>query len=88
MPFEFPCFLNWVRDKFQDSKPDWWESRWVCTVDLHEGVAHVIPTNDLLKCHEVSEDCPCGPWQELLTDHPADMPDVWMYTHQALDGRP
>lgn len=81
-------YFDWLRERFAARKPDWRRKGWACLVDLHEGHAHILPANDIVNCHEVSEDCPCGPSMELLTDHPVDMPDVYMYTHQALDGRP
>ena len=60
---------------------------WVCAVDMDKCCVHIVPRNDVVNCHELDPDCACGPKTELLTDHPDNLPDIWMYTHQALDGR-
>lgn len=45
---------------------------------------HVMPHADVIG-HEVTEDCPCGPFAELCET--ADGPDGWIYVHHSLDGR-
>lgn len=46
--------------------------------------AHVHPVGDLID-HELDEDCPCGPAQELVKQ--PDGSDGWLITHHSLDGR-
>jgi hypothetical protein len=52
----------------------------VPVLEVGEGV-HVLPVNDLVE-HELSEDCVCGPWVELLSEE-----DLPLVVHHALDGR-
>lgn len=84
--FEF-VDCGWMRERFASLKPNWKESGWVCMVDQGQGFAHILPANDIGNLHEVTDECPCGPRVELLTDHPDTLPDVWLYVHHALDGR-
>lgn len=41
---------------------------------------HVIPVGDLV-AHETTDDCPCGPTQQL-NEH-----GNWIAVHHSLDGR-
>ena len=46
--------------------------------------AHVHPVGDLID-HEFTDECPCGPRQELV--RLADGSDGWLVVHHSLDGR-
>lgn len=46
--------------------------------------AHVHPVGDLIE-HEFTDDCACGPRQELV--ELADGSDGWLVVHNSLDGR-
>lgn len=85
----FPFDEQWILARFRDIKPRWREDEWRCCADMNEGTVHIVPANDSVNCHTFADDCVCGPQMILLNDHPTgDHPDVWMYVHQALDGRP
>lgn len=48
---------------------------------------HWIPLNDGYS-HDASDDCLCGPEYVLVeSTEETDEPDVWVFTHQALDGQ-
>lgn len=56
-------------------------SRWL-GIREEDGTYHVVPVNDLIE-HERIEDCVCGPKLQLIRTGP----DVWMISHNSLDGR-
>lgn len=57
---------------------------WV-TLQVTSDEVQVYPADDLI-AHELNEDqCVCGPAVELI-QRPG-LRDVYMFTHQALDGR-
>lgn len=45
---------------------------------------HITPIGDLIE-HELTEECPCGPQQQLVQHD--DAPDGWLIVHHSLDGR-
>lgn len=49
------------------------------TVFKAENGLHVMPDSDMIE-HEKTEDCICGPAQELENN-------VWIYAHMSLDNR-
>lgn len=59
-----------------------------CTEQVSDLEIHVYPIDDLVS-HDVAEGdentCVCGTSVECLPQ--PDEPDVWMFTHHALDGR-
>lgn len=55
----------------------------IVVVDGQVATAHVTPGGDLAE-HELTEDCVCGPFDELV---PSRGGDRWVVVHQALDGR-
>lgn len=60
-------------------------SAWaVVLVGEDEDQAHVTPIDDLVE-HELTDECPCGPADELVQRVDGDR---WIVVHQALDGRP
>jgi hypothetical protein len=45
---------------------------------------HVVPVGDTI-AHELSDECVCGPDQELVEDDAGGY--EWLLTHHSLDGR-
>jgi hypothetical protein len=51
---------------------------------MAEPDVHVTPIDDLIE-HEISEDCPCGPWPDAVRRDDGSV--GWVLVHHSLDGR-